>query len=190
MNYFILWAGALYPGERTRRLEGDDWAGLEAGAFIDGVKIERAITQPIDIDLIEDDKGDAVLPPLFVVPALVLRKDVAQALQECGVDNIDYYPAVLHDRRRKKHWNDYMVGNVLGLMDVIDMRRSVLDPGSPPEVAMIFETMVIDEKKCRGQKLFRLMHRQNLVVISQEVADHLRSKSFPFLHIVSPEDFA
>lgn len=190
MSYFILWAGAKYPGERTRRLEGGDWGGLEAGAFIDGASIAAPVPNPIEIDLVPDEKGTAEMPPLWVVPALVVRKDVAEALQAIGVDNVQYYPAVLHDRARNQRWDDYLVGNVIGLMDVIDMKKSVLDPDSPPEIAMLFETMVLDEKKCRGAMMFRLMHRQNLIVISDRVANQLRSKNYRFLHIVPPEDFA
>src|SRR5262249_23307789 len=98
MAYYIMWAGAQTPGERTRRLEGGRWGGLEAGAFEDGIKLKPAPTVPIEIDTFEKDTGD--MPPVFVVPSLVVRKDFAQALKDSGVTNVDYYPAVIHDRKR------------------------------------------------------------------------------------------
>ena len=88
MTYYVLWSGALYPGEDTRRLEGGAWGGLEAGAFLDGTKLLREPIVPIEIDVFPEDQGE--MPPVFVVPALVVRKDFAQLLQEAGVDNSDY----------------------------------------------------------------------------------------------------
>lgn len=189
MKYFILWAGAMYPGERTRRLEGGDWGNLKAGAFIDGRPV-TGVKTPIEIELVPDDKGDAQLPPIFVVPALVVRKDVSELLTQVGVDNIQYFPAELLDKKTGTRIDDYLVGNIVGIVDAIDMEKSVIDEDSPPRIAMRFETMVIDPVKCKGNLLFRLMHRQNLIVIAQPVAEKFRENKLPFIHIVEPEDFA
>lgn len=61
-----------------------------------------------------DEQGTAVMPPAFVVPALVVRHDVVDALQDAWVDNIDYYSAVLVDRLRDGRFDGYFVANVIG----------------------------------------------------------------------------
>lgn len=190
MDYFILWAGARYPGEQTRRLEGGAWGGLKAGTFTQGQPIQSALTPPIEIDLVEDPDGEEQMPPLWVVPALVVRQELAQALREAGVDNIEYFPAALIDRQTGARHLDYAVGNIVGVVDAIDMQKSVLAPNSPPAIAMRFKKMVLDEQKCRGLLLFRLMHRQSLVIVAGTLADHLRKKNFPYLHLIPPEKFA
>lgn len=190
MKYFILWAGAMYPGERTRRLEGGDWGGLRAGSFIEGRPISSPIALPIEVELVADDRGDAQMPSIFVVPALVLHKDVANLLSEAGVENIQYFSASLVDPNTAAQFSDYLLGNVLGVVDAIDMEKSEAAEDSPPGIAMQFETMIIDPAKCKGQLLFRLMHRQNLIVIAESVADKLRGSKLPFIHMVEPEDFA
>lgn len=173
MSLWILWGGALYPGERTRRLEHGTWGGLDAGDFTDGRRL--AVTGPIEIELVADDKGTAVMPPLFTVPALVVHRDVAEVLREAGVDNIDFYPAVLFDGTRA--YDEYLLCNVIGLVDAVDKRRSKT-------------RMVLDEKKTGGLGLFRLKQRPSLVVIDERVRMRLAARAFPYLHIVRPEDFA
>jgi hypothetical protein len=187
MAYYVLWSGAMYPGEETRRLEGGDWGRLEAGSFISGSRLAADPVSPIEIDLVEDS-GE--MPPLFVVPALVTRKDLAETLVAAGVDNIDFYPTQLRDPATQDVWDDYMVGNVVGIMDVIDWAKSEVDPDSPPGIAMRFETMVIDEEKCRGQKLFRLAQRPSRILVSEEVRAAVVAKGFKYVHFIPPEDFA
>lgn len=188
MSYYILWSPQLLPGDATRDIDGGNWGGLDAGDFIEGRKLVPGPSIPIHINIFEDDVGD--MPPVFVVPALVVRRDFAEALSEIGVDNIDFYPAVLHDRKRDQQWDDYFVGNVIGMVDAIDTAKSVLDPDSPPAVAKLFETMAIDESKSRDLRLFRLMHKPSSIVVSQEVRDHLMARRFRYVQMISPESFA
>lgn len=196
MPYYFLWTGDpepiehgpgdFYPGEPTLRLEGGSWGGVDVGDFTNGVKLVSEPALPIAIETF----GKGLLPPAFVVPALVVRKDFAEALRAVGVDNIDYYPAVLHDPGSAKQWDNYLVGNVLGLMDVIDMNKSVVEPDSPPGTAMLFETMVVDEGKCRGEKLFRLAQKPSRILVSEEVRDYILGRGFRHVTFIPPEDFA
>jgi len=188
MSYYVMWCAEKGRKEKIRRLEGGNWGGVKAGEFMDGAVLARPPKSPIDIDTYGEDTAD--VPKVFVVPSLVVHKDAAQALTEAGVDNIDYYPAILHDRKLGTQWNDYFVGNVIGALDVIDKKNSVIDPESPPEIAMLFDKMVIDEDKCRGAKIFRLADRLGILLVSQELRDRLVERDFKYLRFVLPEDFA
>jgi hypothetical protein len=170
---------ALQPG----RLVSE----LKAGAFNRGQKITIDIPQPLHWNLKSED-GE--MPVYFSAPALVMRKDFADALKECGVDNIDYYNIVLHDTRTGGTWDSYVVANVIGDVDAIDMTKSEIDPASPPTIAVLFDKIVIDEAKCRGFKLFRPKHKHSALLASKEVKDYLEAKKFKFVAFVEPEEFA
>lgn len=174
--------------EDLRELEGGvPTPLLEPGVFTDGVAIKVQLPRPLVWDL---RPFEGKMPVFFEDPALVVRRDFAAVLKEGGVDNIDYYDVVLRDTRTGQTWNDYLIANVIGVADVIDMEASEIDPNSPPDTAVLFDMIVIDEKRCRGLKFFRPLHKQSALLVSPRLRKLIESKEFEDVEFVEPEDYA
>lgn len=191
MAYYVMWVSTSQPEEKIRRLQGGRWGGLKAGAFMDGQKLEQVPKLPIVINIFEKDVlGD--VPPIFVVPDLVIRDDVKTILVAAGVENINYYPAIIQCQSQGKEWKDYWVCNIIGLVDAIDTKNSTVGADSLPdsEMAVLYDTMVIDETKCQGLKIFRMYSRPSMILVSQQLKDILTAQKFPYVSFILPENFA
>jgi hypothetical protein len=160
--------------------------GLRAGAFNRGNKIEVPVPSPIDIDLMPESKGN--MPEFFHLPTFIMKQEFADALIHCGVDNIDYYPARIHDRKTGESWN-YLLGNVIGVVDVIDVAASTVSPLSPPNTAMLFDEIVLDESRVYGLLLFRPKHKKSSILVSDVIKNYLESlKTFRYVRFIEPQD--
>jgi hypothetical protein len=186
MPYYFMYCVSLKVTLRELQ-PGSPIPALKVGAFNRGQKIALEVPQPVHWNL-DPDNGD--MPVYFSAPALVVRREFADALKQCGVDNIDYYDVVLHDAKTGETWSDYLIANVIGDVDAIDMKASEIDPASPRTTAVLFDKIVIDESKCRGLKLFRPRHKPSSLLASKEVKDLIESKKFAFVRFVEPEDSA
>lgn len=160
---------------------------LSAGAFRRGKRIAMNLPEPLHWNVIPA-KGE--MPAYFSSPALVVRRDFAEALKQCGVDNIDYYAIVLHDPETKETWDEYVIANVIGDVDAIDMAKSEIDPDSPPTTAVLFDNIVIDESKCRDFRMFRPRHKHSALLVSKEVKDSIEARGFRHVAFVEPQEYA
>jgi hypothetical protein len=104
---------------------------------------------------------------------LVISRLFLDALKQAGVDNFEVWPAILRDPETGEEWKDYFAFNEIGLLDVVDMDASEYDTimkGSdtiPPVVE--FDEIVLNAKKTKGKKMFRVPQDTNLLFISGEV---------------------
>jgi Immunity protein family (Imm11) len=186
MPYYFIQCVSWF--EEIRELEGGTpTPELEPGVFTDGERITKEISQPLVWNLMP---GQGEMPPFFDVPAFVVRKDFARALREGGADNIDYYDVTIRDPQTGQTWNDYLLANVIGVVDAIDMQKSEIDPDSPPDTAVLFDKIVIDDSRTRGLQIFRPLHKQSDLLVSKELRDHIESKNFKYVEFVEPEEYA
>ena len=134
----------------TMRKQAD---GTDRGEFNEGVRVSHPVQEPIEIELDIPDYPEYInIPCMWQIP-LVLREDLLKDMQDFGVDNIDAYQAVIRDPQGDEALTNYFLCNVIGLIDVFDMQASELHPDSPPEVAYLFNKIVIDEKKAKGHHM-------------------------------------
>ena len=90
------------------------------------------------------------------------------ALEEQGVNNIDYYPVRLRDQNTGETEGGYWLVNILGLSDCVDMKRSNVK-WWPSGRGFDFLSMVIDESKTHRSKLFRLKDDPTKVIINEKL---------------------
>jgi hypothetical protein len=109
------------------------------------------------------------------------------ALEDCGVDNVDYYPARVRDAKTGEV-RDYHAANVIGRVECVDRERSKFQPvaDSPVSIAS-FERLVLDERKIRGLKLFRSAEFGLLLLIDKPVKEHLEAEELSALMFIEPE---
>jgi len=171
--------------EPLRELEwGLPISGLRGGELNRGKRIEIDVEEPVHFQL---ESGEGVMPELVTDQGILVTPALAQAFRDCGVDNIDYYDAIIHDSETGEAFT-YLLGNVIGVVDIIDLGASKLDPASPPKTAMLFDEIVLDESKAHGLDLFRPLNKKSSLIVSSKVKDHIESLDFPHVWFIAPEN--
>lgn len=187
-NYYILWPGNIYAGaigNATLRLEGVTDDGLDLSDFTHDEEID--LPEKIVISIFEQDLGKD-MPPAFVVPTLIMRKDLVEDLRKLGANNFKYYPITIHHSSGTQ-WDDYCILKIEGSIDVVDSSKSKISKLSRGN-HILYDHMVLDQSKCQEYEIFRIKTRKSLVFVSQHVVDYFKMKDYPHLNFVLPEDFA
>lgn len=152
---------------------------FDVGQYIN----EKDVKTPIKYTLEEinnnsEDHGPYL--PAYMYDAYPLfREDLVTALRECGVDNLQVFNAIVHDSENGAKYTNYKAVNVVGLMAVADMEKSVatVHQGSAL-IDVEFDKLVIDEKKARGAFMFRLAEATSTILVHERVRDCLIRKGF------------
>lgn len=165
------WIGkALYP-----YIEDMDWWN--------GSVMTVTVPDPLEFELKPYYPGAADHAPhmgafVYTDPPL-WRDDLIQALRDCGVYNFDLYNVAIHDPDDGTIHTNYKAVNVLGLVAAADMQKSVATVHDGiPLIDVDFDKLVVDEKKTRGIKLFRLAESSNAILVHETVRDCLLEKGF------------
>lgn len=94
--------------------------------------------------------------------------DLKDSLESLGVDNIQYYACGLHDQNEDSLEGGFWIANIIGLFDCVDMQKSKTQPWVTG-IGFDFLSMVINETKTNGAKIFRLKSDPTKVIINQEL---------------------
>jgi len=81
---------------------------------------------PGDITLVADDEKPSAVSDLVLarVDIQIHSPKLVQALQAAGVDNIEYFPVTLIDKKRGVTRTDYQVANIIGKVACLDVDHS------------------------------------------------------------------
>jgi hypothetical protein len=108
----------------------------------------------------------------------VVSRSFMMALKEAGIDNFELFPAEVHSKKLKKTWADYFALNTIGVLDIVDLKKSKYDiimKGNdfiPPFLG--FHHLVFSSKKIKGDpSMFRILQNQTMLFINESVADRL-----------------
>ncbi|NOZ52463.1 MAG: hypothetical protein GXP08_04865 [Gammaproteobacteria bacterium] len=155
-----------------------------SGRTLKGIYPENA-----ELYMDEDHSGMRLLD--FVanhLTYLIVSKKVKQVLQQEGVDNIEYWPVLIYDQKKRLASSDYCILNVLGTVDCLDHEnseydRSILDPARIQH----FDKVVFHEDKVpEDVKIFRLKDREAMIFIRNDLLDALKKnnlKGFEVLRV-------
>lgn len=168
------------------------------------------IELPDEIDLIETLKGDKGEKPDFEELPIKVPVEIEEgeeivftdvlnpgvpffspkmkvALDESGVDNIDYYPVVLVDSQTKENLREYWLAVVKDVVACIDEAKSEFREN-------IFEKIVlsrfsIDPKRTKGLSLLRLHNIPGLIIIDEKLKEKLSSHSLEGVSIKPTDEY-
>ena len=122
--------------------------------------------------------------------ATLYHEDLKDALDSLGVDNILYYPLKLRDPNDNSTESGYFLANIIGLLDCIDMDKSKTKPWVTG-IGFDFLSMVIDESKTKGAKIFRLKDDPTKVIINQELKDYFdKTDMLVGVELIKTEDYS
>jgi hypothetical protein len=156
-------------------------------SWISGARIAAPVPTPIHVDLYTDE-GDAMVP-MFEMGVLMFRDDMIAALEAAGVDNLDLYDAVIHDREGGREYRDYKVVNIVGAVSCADLGASKHVAHGEPIVDVDFDSLVIDEDKAGNLLMFRLAECITGIVIHEKVKLALETAGIPDLYYLPPDQW-
>lgn len=137
-----------------------------------------------------DKKPLGIIPELFGSPTFLMTPKLFSALKECGVDNIQAWSAKINDLETGESF-DYILGNIIGIVDIIDNSASDISPCSPTHTAMLYKKKVFNGNVSTNLHLFRPLNKRTAMVVSSNIRDHLeKSGMFPYISFHSPENYA
>ena len=104
------------------------------------------------------------------------------ALQAAGVDNVQTFPATLHNPENGGRWTGYQAINVIGLVDAVHPKKSKYDvimPGDGDEVPPLldFRELVFARGKVGELPVFRLLQNPTQLFMSERVREQLIARS-------------
>lgn len=162
MSFYIMRQDTMIDGARSLDSVPDDMDSLEwaQGKYMPPPKEDLVLNLSLKSG---DYRGD------ILGSFLTLYSDeLKDALESQGVDNVLYYPVRLMDQKTEKTEGGYWLVNIIGLYDCVDMEKSKVKHW-PSGVSFHFESIVIDENKTNGAKIFRLKDKPTAVIINEEL---------------------
>lgn len=158
----------------------------ETGAlsWIAGKKFTESLKPQI---LVIDPKHGTNLPDFFDTTVPVMSNRLISFLVDLGVDNIDSYTVILHNKVTGEDVEGYSAVNVIGCIDAEKLEESEysLCFGEPDFTGSI----VIDESKVNDASFFRTLYGPGFIVISQRIADALQRESWAGILVQPTEDY-
>jgi hypothetical protein len=182
--YYVMTCEGLYPSAAI-----DQYPSLPGGPWMDGQVITFEVPQPLIYTLDPDYPGKP--KPMYVGTVPVMRDDLVEALNEAGVDNVQFFPAVLRNEKRKKDYANYQAFNVVGVISCADMTQSKRLTETDSEMIDVdFDQLVIDESKIGGALLFRLAEDVSAIVVHEKIKQHIEDRKIPGMTFYGPGEWS
>jgi hypothetical protein len=168
---------------------------IASGPGIEGNwRLGRPITDavPVPIVYMLNPRFKGQPKPMYYEKAIpVMRDDVAAALRGAGVDNIQYFDAVLKDPGTGADHRNYRAYNIVGLVACADMVASKrMSTGSGTMGDVDFESLVVDESKTGGALLFRLAENVSAIVVHDKVKEAIEASGIPGFVFYGPGEWS
>ncbi|MBI2268872.1 MAG: hypothetical protein HYU69_00785 [Bacteroidetes bacterium] len=184
MSYYVMVGEGKYPIMPIA--SGPDFNGNWRSGRI----ITEQVPQPLVYILDTDYPGNP--KPMYYEQAIpVMRDDVAEALVRVGVDNIQYFGAVLVNPVDGKRYTNYKAYNIVGLVACADMASSkpvnMLTMGPS---ATFFESLVIDESKAGDALLFRMAENISAIVVHEKVKNAIEESGIEGFVFYGPGEWS
>jgi hypothetical protein len=135
MKYFVIdRQGYLYPHRYINDMYSPRSENLPFNRGKRGRRTENA--QPLEFTLFpldtgqdDDDESGEDMPELFDDFSFPLFKnDLILALNEFGVDNVEYYNAIINDPDNRERYTNYKVANIIGECETFaELEKQLLD---------------------------------------------------------------
>ena len=171
--------------------KGPEFGGRKfLGNWRDGAMIVDPVPQPLVYTL--NPKYPGTPKPMYSSKSVpIMRDDVVQALEGAGVDNIQYFDAVLVNPDTGQEYQNYKAYNILGLVACADMAASEFMGTSNSTIGDVdFDGLVIDESKTQGLSLFRLAENVSAIIVHKKVKAAIEAARIPGFVFYGPGEWS
>jgi hypothetical protein len=183
-NYFVMTCEGLYPAADVRRV-----TKVPGTPWFNGQPVRTGVPEPVVFTVDPDYPGD--LKPLYLEGVPLIRDDLVKALSEAGVDNLQLFPAVVQDKKKKKEYTNFKVFNVIGAISAANMGEStVMGTSDSTKIDVDFDSLVLDESKIGGALLFRLAEAVSAIVVHKKVKEHIEASKIPGMTFYGPGEWS
>jgi hypothetical protein len=141
---------------------------LEPVGLLSGAKLAKP---PGYINITLSKNSGDFYPDIISSLITLYSNKVKQCLDNCGVDNVDFYPVKIIDPKSNTVNFDYWFANICGRISCIDVENS--DTEVDPLGGLEFESFCIDEAKVNGARIFRLHEDGTLVIVNEVIFNEL-----------------
>ncbi len=138
---------------------------------VDLLSGDKLVKPPSYINITLSKNSGDFYPDIINSLITLYSNKVKQCLDNCGVDNVDYYPAKIIDPKSNAVNTDYWFANICGRISCIDVENS--DTKLNAIGRLKFESFCIDEDKVNGAKIFRLHELGRLVIVNEDIYNEL-----------------
>ena len=186
-DYYVM---DCYPRTGDADITEDPDLPADIDNWMGGGKLSQTPPDPLVFIIEADDEG--TMRPFFNGAVPLMLEGMIDALRECGIDNLETYPAVITEVGSGQEHADYSAVNIIGAVKAADMVQSVAEePGLVQDglINVFFESLVLDDSALRGQLLFRLAESLSGIIVHKSVRDHLVKKGFDRLDFVHPAEW-
>lgn len=160
---------------------------FEEHSWISGQKFSTEPNTPIVAEL--EGGPDDVIVPMYTVGLLLLRDDVITAFEQAGIENCDYYPAIIRNPHTAEVLKNYKAVNIIGAVSAANLDESIFESHGSPVIDVDFDELKIDETRTRGLKIFRLAECVTGIVIHESVKDKILENGINDLDFVNPKNW-
>lgn len=160
-----------------------------------GALITQTVPDPLKFTLKplnpESSDHSPHMPAYFDADSPLFRDDLVQAMKDCGIDNLQYFNALIEDPDDGRVYTSYKAVNIIGLVAATDMEKSQATVHSgPPLIDVEFDNLVVDDSKARGLLIFRLAEATMAILVHQRLRDLLKERGFDDLVFHEPGEVA
>jgi len=188
MSYYVM-TSPVGPGRKLADFKSDNYTL----SFTSGDKLTQSPPNPIELTWDPENEDGIKVSYYSAGPGVPMSKDLVEALQLAGVDNLDTYPLVIHSETGNPVCHDYLAVNILTAIVTADMDKSEIDEDNMDDdfdglFDVSFDSIVIDKEKAEGQLLYRMAESVSTVIIHEKVVNVLKGKGGFGLTFTRPED--
>lgn len=160
----------------------------------DGLPLElderEGIPDPIEIDF--DVFRGYTGPPkeLEDLGICIMSERLHSAVVSSGVDNIDFFPAVLTNTSTGEKYR-YYAYKLVGLVSLMDSSQSEYETyrNSEPVMDTTIHSFVPDESKPHGLLMFRMAESLTAIVVHESVKKVIEAAGIDTVEFIKPEDY-
>lgn len=183
-SYFVMVGRGKHPIKPISRGPG------VRGNWRDGRPVAGPVPQPLVYTLSDAYEGHP--QPMYYAEAIpVMRDDVVAALDAAGVDNIQYFDAVLRDAAAGRDYTNYKAYNIVGLVSCADMGAStMMGTSDSNHLDADFDGLVLDESRVGGALLFRMAENVSAIVVHERVKVAIEASGIPGFVFCGPGEWS
>lgn len=178
---------AVLPAQQSRRTRIGIYPELQdIPNMISGEMISASFVDPLEFALDREFPGDR--QHFYPARMPLMTKHLVDTLKECGVNNLQLFPAVLVDPLSNARWTDYFAVNIIGAVASVDFANSDHTNDSVL-IRAEFDGFVIDPAKAGDHRFFRLAESLGVVIAREDLRDCILSRESNALRFIPTEDF-
>jgi hypothetical protein len=158
----------------------DSWFG--------GCRFQEPPDEPVVVEILPDNENGDLLP--YFGTATLMNAAFCEALREAGVDNIDFYDAVIRSSDGLMTHTGYKAFNIVGVVQAADLERTVFN--DPPGTRLIdasIDTLAIRPDLPSNLLIFRLAEYLGAVIVHEQVKRVIEARNFPYIIFRDPGEF-